>query len=89
MEGSDTGNVPALLAEPSNRKQILRFVRQWKSLKQRDRRMIKKAGVIFDDPYEALEAIKKVMNILFLNMYLYMTDVVRVLSLTAELSLLL
>ena len=74
MEGSDTGNVPALLAEPSNRKQILRFVRQWKSLKQRDRRMIKKAGVIFDNPYEALEAIKKVMNILFLDMYLYMTD---------------
>ena len=61
MEESNTENTPALLTEPLNRKQILRFVKIWKSLQQRDRRMIRKNGIIFDNPYEALEAIKMVI----------------------------
>ena len=31
--------------------------------------MIRKAGIIFDDPFEALEAIKMVISILFVNIY--------------------
>ena len=65
MEGEDSKNIPAILTEPSHRKQILKFVRKWKTLKQRNRRIIRKAGIVFADPCEALETIKMVNNGLF------------------------